>query len=95
MVQMPDLPTVAESGLPGFENTGWFGLLAPAGTPEAILAKVQRDTARVLGETEMKARLYVQGMTPVANSTADFVRQMDGESARWAQVVKSRKLVAN
>ena len=92
---MPELPTVAESGLAGFENTGWFGLLAPAGTPPAILAKVQADTARVLAGTDTKARLYVQGMTPVGNTPADFAKAMDAESAYWATVVKNRKLNAN
>ena len=93
--QLPDVPTVAESGLPGFENTGWFGLLAPAGTPPEILAKVQRDTARVLAETDTKARLFVQGMTPVGNGSAEFAKAMDDESQRWATVVKNRKLSAN
>ncbi|WP_199873266.1 tripartite tricarboxylate transporter substrate binding protein [Ideonella sp. A 288] len=92
---LPDVPTVAESGLPGFENIGWFGLLAPAGTPAEVLAKVQRDTAKVLAETETKARLYVQGMVPVGNATADFAKAMDAEMLRWATVVKNRKLVAN
>ena len=93
--QLPDIPTVAESGLPGFENTGWFGLLAPAGTPPDILAKVQRDTAMVLAETETKARLYVQGMTAVGNSSAEFAKAMDAESLRWATVVKNRNLSSN
>lgn len=93
--QLPDLPTVAESGLPGFENTGWFGLFAPAGTPQHILATVQRDTASVMNETDTKARLYVQGMTPVANSSTEFSAAMDAEAQRWAAVVKDRKLAAN
>ncbi len=93
--QLPDLPTVAESGLPGFENTGWFGLLAPAGTPQDILTKVQRDTVKVLAETDTKARLYVQGMIPVGNTSAEFSKAMDAESERWAAVVKNRKLATN
>ncbi len=93
--QLPDVPTVAESGYPGFENSGWFGLLAPAGTPPEVIAKIQRDTATAMAETEMKARLYVLGMTPVANSTAEFSRQMDDEMVRWAAVVKNRKIAAN
>ncbi|HEY9237566.1 MAG TPA: tripartite tricarboxylate transporter substrate binding protein, partial [Burkholderiaceae bacterium] len=92
---LPDVPTVAESGLPGFENTGWFGLLAPAGTPAAVLDKVQRDTLKVLAATDTKARLYVQGMVPVGNTPAEFARQMDEESERWAAVVRNRKLTAN
>jgi tripartite-type tricarboxylate transporter receptor subunit TctC len=92
---LPDVPTAAESGLPGFENTGWFGLLAPAGTPVEIVTKVHRDTAKVLAETETKARLYVQGMLPVGTSSAEFAQQMDQEMQRWATVVKNRKLSAN
>jgi len=92
---LPDVPTAAESGLPGFENTGWFGLLAPAGTPPAILAKIQRDTLKVLAATDIKARLYVQGMKPVGNTPAEFAKAMDDESKHWAAVVKNRKLSAN
>ena len=90
--QLPDVPTVSESALPGFEFAGWFGLLAPAGTPPEIIAKVQSDTAKVMASTEMKARLYVMGMSPVASSSADFVKQMDTELLRWGKVVASRKL---
>jgi len=92
---LPDVPTVAESGLPGFENTSWFGLFAPAGTPPDVLAKIQRDTLKVLAATDFKARLYVQGMAPVGNTPAEFAKAMDGESKRWAAVVKSRRLTAN
>lgn len=92
---LPAVPTAHEAGLRNFENSGWFGLLAPAGTPAAVLAKVQRDTARVMAETETKARLYVQGMAPIANTSAEFARDMDREFERWAQVVKSRKLQQN
>lgn len=92
---LPDVPTVAESGLPGFENTGWFGLFAPAGLPPAVLAKIQRDTVKVIATTETKARLYVQGMTPVGNTPAEFAKAMDEEGERWAQVVKNRKLSTN
>jgi tripartite-type tricarboxylate transporter receptor subunit TctC len=56
---------------------------------------VQRDTAKVMGETETKARLYVQGMAPIANTSAEFARDMDRELERWAQVVKNRKLQQN
>ncbi len=95
MPQMPEVPTAHEAGLPGFENVGWFGLFAPAGTPPAVIQKVQRDVASVMAETEVKARLYVQGMSPAVNSTADFARQLDQELERWAKVVAARKLQAN
>ena len=92
---LPDVPTVSESGLPGFVNTGWFGLLAPAGTPPDVVAKIQRDTAKAVADTQMKARLQVLGMEPVGSASADFASQMEGESAHWAQVVKNRNLKAN
>lgn len=95
MAQMPDVPTAHEAGLPGFENVGWFGLFAPAGTPASVIQKVQRDVASVMAETEVKARLYVQGMSPAVNSTVEFTRQLDQELERWAKVVAARKLQAN
>ena len=95
MPQLPELPTAHEAGLPNFENIGWFGLFAPAGTPAAVIQKVQRDVAKVMAETEIKARLYVQGMSPVVNSTADFARQINQELERWAKVVATRKLQTN
>jgi len=95
MPQLSDVPTAHEAGLPNFENIGWFGLFTPAGTPAAVIQKVQRDVAQVMAETEIKARLYVQGMSPVVNSTADFTRQIDQELERWAKVVAARKLQAN
>lgn len=93
--QLPDVPTVAESGLPGFENTGWFGFLAPASTPQDILSKIQIDTAKVLAESDTKARLFVQGMTPVGNTAAEFAKAMDAESKLWATVVKNRNITTN
>ncbi|MEO7393146.1 MAG: tripartite tricarboxylate transporter substrate binding protein [Ramlibacter sp.] len=93
--QLPDVPTAAEAGLPGFENTAWFGLFAPAGTPKDVVAKIQRDTAAMVRETDVKARLYVQGMQPIGNTSAEFAEQMRKESSHWAALVKERNLVAN
>lgn len=93
--QLPDVPTASEAGLPGFENTAWFGLFAPAGTPKDVVAKVERDTAAVLRDTEVKARLYVQGMRPVGNTSAEFAEQMRKESGHWAALVKARNLTPN
>jgi len=92
--QLPDVPTVAET-LPGFENSGWFGLMAPAGTPKAVIDKIYRDTAKILDGTEVRARFYVQGMVPVGNTPAEFAQAIQEESARWAKVVRERKIVVN
>lgn len=93
--QFPDIPTVAESGLPGFENTGWFGFFAPAGTPQAVIDKIHQDTAKALSDTQIKGRLFVAGMSPVASTPAELGKQMDAELKRWATVVKNRNLKTN
>jgi tripartite-type tricarboxylate transporter receptor subunit TctC len=92
--QLRDVPTVGET-VPGFENYGWFGLVAPAGTPTAIIDRVYRDTVKALDSTEMRARFFVQGLEPVGNSPAEFGRAMATERARWAKVVRERKIKAN
>jgi tripartite-type tricarboxylate transporter receptor subunit TctC len=89
--QLPNVPTVAET-VPGFENYGWFGIVAPAGTPKEVVDKVYRDTVKALDSTEMRARFFVQGMTIVGNTPAEFERDMRAERARWADVVKQRKI---
>jgi tripartite-type tricarboxylate transporter receptor subunit TctC len=91
--QLRDVPAVNEI-VPGFENYGWFGLVAPAGTSKEIVDKVYRDTAKALDSTEMRARFFVQGLEPVGNSPAEFGRAMATERARWAKVVRERKIAA-
>ncbi len=88
----PDIPTVGESGLPGFVNVGWFGLLAPAGTPKDIIDKVQRDSATILATDDTKQRLLAVGMTPVGNNPTQFADAIRAESATWAKVVRERKI---
>ncbi len=92
---LPDVPTLTEAGLPGFENTGWFGLLAPTGTPKSIIEKIHMDTSRVLADPEVRDKLAQQGMFAVGNSPQDFAREIDLESQRWAKVISARNLVAN
>lgn len=89
--QLPNVPAVAET-VPGFENLGWFGLVAPASTPPAIIKKVHDDTVKVLQSAEVKKRFSELGMAPVGNSPAEFTQAMKEESARWAKVVRERKL---
>ncbi|MFN4900457.1 MAG: Bug family tripartite tricarboxylate transporter substrate binding protein [Betaproteobacteria bacterium] len=93
--QLPDVPTVAEAGLPGFENTGWFGFMAPAGTPKPIIDKIHADTVKVLADQEVKDRLTQLGMAPVGNSPADFTKEIAVEYERWGKVVTARKITAN
>ena len=92
---LPEVPTIAESGLPGFENSGWFGFMLPAGTPKTIVDKIHRDTVKALNDTAMKARLFVAGMAAVGNKPAEFSAAIAEESKRWARVVNNRGLKAN
>ncbi|HTH80864.1 MAG TPA: tripartite tricarboxylate transporter substrate binding protein [Ramlibacter sp.] len=89
---LPDAPTTAEAGLPGFENTGWFGLLAPTGTPAAVIEKIYRDTGKVLAMPDVKETLAKIGMAPIGNSPAEFAAAMDAESKRWAEIVRKRQV---
>ena len=89
--QLPGIPPIANT-LPGFENTGWFGIVAPTGTPKEIIDKVYRDTKTALESTEMKARFFAQGMAPVGNTPEEFGRAMKAETAMWAKVVRERNI---
>jgi tripartite-type tricarboxylate transporter receptor subunit TctC len=89
--QLPGVPPIAKT-VPGFENSGWFGIVAPTGTPEEIIQKVYRDTKKALEDTRMKARFYAQGLAPVGNSPQEMGRALKEETALWARVVKERKI---
>jgi tripartite-type tricarboxylate transporter receptor subunit TctC len=92
--QLPNVPAVAET-LPGFENLGWFGLVAPTGTPKPILDKIYADLVKVLQGADIKRRFDELGMAPVGNTPAAFGKAMKEESARWAVVIRERNLKVN
>lgn len=92
---MPDIPTVAESGFPGAESVGWFGLFGPAGMPKELVEKIYKDTVTAVSGPEIKTRLETLGMVSVGGTAPDLVKYMEQESQSWATVVKSRKLTAN
>ena len=89
--QLPNVPAVAEV-VPGFENLGWFGLVAPAGTPAAIVKKVHADAVKALQSADIRKRFGELGMVPVGNTPDEFAKAMKEETARWAKVVRERKL---
>ena len=88
---LPGVPAIART-LPGFENTGWFGIVAPTGTPKEVIQKVQRDTKKALESSRFKARLYVQGLAPVGDTPEEMGRAMKEETLLWARVVRERKI---
>ena len=88
----PDLPTLAEAGgaaLKGYEASSWFGLMAPAGTPPEVVARLQQETAKALSSPALKERLLAQGAIPGGMASADFVAFIAAESKKWAAVVKA------
>ena len=85
---LPDVPTVAEAGLPGFDATSWFGLLAPAGTPKDVVAKLNAEVAKWLASPEAREKLASQGAIAAGQSPEDFTRHIAAETAKWQKVVK-------
>ena len=92
--QLPDVPAASEV-LPGFESSGWFGLLAPAGTPKEVIEKIHRDSAKIVLSEEFRGKLAQLGMVPVANSPGEFSAAIRRESARWERVIRERGIVVN
>jgi tripartite-type tricarboxylate transporter receptor subunit TctC len=89
--QLPGVPPIAKT-IPGFENTGWFGIVAPTGTPKEIVQKVYRDTRKALEASDLRGRLFVQGLAPVGNTPEQMAKEMKEETALWARVVKERNI---
>jgi tripartite-type tricarboxylate transporter receptor subunit TctC len=85
---MPDLPTMAESGYPGFEAVPWFGLMAPAGTPPAVIEKLHRETVKVLSQPDVKRKLNELGLDVIGGTPAEFAATIEREIPQWAKVLK-------
>jgi tripartite-type tricarboxylate transporter receptor subunit TctC len=92
--QLPDVPAVADT-LPGFENIGWFGLMAPAGTPRAVIQKVHEDTTKALQSAELSNRFALLGMVPYLKDPQEFAKTIKDESVHWANIARERNLVVN
>jgi len=84
----PDLPTIAESGVPGFEATGWYGLLGPRGLPPAIVARLNGETARALANREFGERFAVLGIEPLGGTPQTFAAYIKSELAKWGKVMR-------
>ena len=85
----PDVPTVAESGLPNYEYGSWNGLLAPAGTPARVVAKLNQETIKVLALPDVRAKLAELNLAGVGNSPAEFTAFIKSENLKWAKVIKA------
>lgn len=92
---LPDVPTIAEAGLPGYEATAWFGILAPAGTPEAVITKLNAEISAVLRDPAILKWMEGQGFEVAGGSPADFTAHIRKETAKWARVVKDSGATAD
>jgi tripartite-type tricarboxylate transporter receptor subunit TctC len=90
----PDIPTIAEAGVPGYEAAQWFGLLAPAGTPPEIIRMIQAGVARALQQPDVKTRLMADGAEPVGSDPEAFTAFLRAETQKWARVVKAASIPA-
>jgi tripartite-type tricarboxylate transporter receptor subunit TctC len=85
----PDLPTMMEAGVPGYEAANWFGTVVPAKTPTAIVSKLSQEIARVLRLPDVRERLLLQGMEPTSSTPEEFSAYIRSEMTKWARVVKA------
>ena len=86
---VPQLPTVAEAGVPGYEVTSWFGVLAPAATSPQIVARLNKEFVRAVHLPDVKERLAAQGAESVGSTPQEFAAHIKAEAARWSKVIKS------
>jgi tripartite-type tricarboxylate transporter receptor subunit TctC len=86
---VPDVPTIAESGFPGFDASSWFGLVGPAGLPREIALRLQGEVARILRDPALREKFIQQGADPIGNTPGEFGKYMKDETAKWAKIVKA------
>ena len=91
----PDIPTVCESGVPGFEASSWFGILAPAGTPKSIIAQLNAEALKVVRMKDIQELMIRQGMDPTATTTAEFDAYLRSEIAKWTRVAREANIKAD
>jgi tripartite-type tricarboxylate transporter receptor subunit TctC len=84
----PNIPTIAETGLPGFEFTAWFAFLAPKGTPQSILKKLNIETLKALSDPEVKAQLIKLGLEPIGSSQDELAKKVRDQLATYGAVIK-------
>jgi tripartite-type tricarboxylate transporter receptor subunit TctC len=84
----PDLPTVAESGVPGFEALTWYGFMAPAKTPRAVVNKLQKEIAAIVNTPDVRQTFVSQGNEPLANTPEEFAKVIQSDADKWGAIGK-------
>lgn len=92
---LPDVPTIAESGVPGYQVPVWYGIITTAGTPKEVVSKLNRDIRDILQSPEVKEQLSILGAEPVGSTPEEFETFFKGEAAKWAKIIKEANIRAN
>ena len=92
---LPQIPTIAESGLPGYEALNWYGIVVPAKTPDAMIQRLNSELVRALNAPEIKAALFKQGLDATPGSSQEFGALMRSEATKWAKVIKDAGITAD
>jgi tripartite-type tricarboxylate transporter receptor subunit TctC len=92
---MPELPTISEAGLAGFDANNWYGLLAPAKTPRPIIMRLNGEVAKILNMPDVKEFLFKQGLDAAPGTPEQFAAYMKSEREKWGKVIKAAGLKAN
>jgi tripartite-type tricarboxylate transporter receptor subunit TctC len=85
---LPNVPTMAESGYPGYEVPGWFGMVAPARTPDAVIDRLNRETVKIMALPDVREKLHAIGIVALADTPAEFAAEIKKETSYWAKVIK-------
>jgi tripartite-type tricarboxylate transporter receptor subunit TctC len=86
---LPDVPTISEAGVPGYESVQWFGMLVPAGTPRPVVDRLHQEITRAVRAPDMKERLNSLGLDVVASTPEEFGAYIKSETEKWAKVIKT------
>jgi tripartite-type tricarboxylate transporter receptor subunit TctC len=92
---LPEVPTVAESGYPGFEVTSWQGIFAPAGTPKEVVGKISSEAVRMVNLPQVQERIRQEGADPVGSTPEEFTKRVASEIAKWSKVAKAAGIAEN
>jgi tripartite-type tricarboxylate transporter receptor subunit TctC len=94
MPSLPDVPTAAAVGMPSLAIGVWFGVYAPAGTPQPIIEKLHQETVRILARADVRERFDLLGMAPIGNTPAEFAAVIAAETPQWAKVIRDAGIKA-
>jgi tripartite-type tricarboxylate transporter receptor subunit TctC len=92
---LPDVPTIAEAGLPGYESLSWSGIAVPAGTPKDVIARLNRDIATILTQPDIRDKFAQAGADPIGGSPQEFAEHIRGEREKWSKLIRERGITIN